>query len=484
MARPAGPDLLGAAFLLAGIAWAAPGAAQAVAADSGSVLGGMAPTRSPAPPPDSSGPGLPPPPSLASWADRSWDLLADRSAADAGAFSRDGLLLRFHEDIDAEYALDHVSSPFDWWEDGAWEARTDGVRYWSGSIDHLQMTDGAQVKVRVPLGRDWAFGFRYDRESAPPLDRNLLRVRIGREPDRGFGAWFGASLQPVKPDRDLELGIGWAGEGTRLQVALEALDGFSNLIYTGIGVYEGFSPRAVEYDGFPLGIRGSGAVAGPGSVRLSLHAGVQLPTTLRVYEQEAPDRGFRQEEDFQMVGVLVDAPVSPGLEVGGLATLVRTERSREPLPDGEPEDRFRLHESTTRLGLLARAWPASSLQVKAWAAREWRPQRRWDTRAPDDALDHLDRGWIGSIALDHRTTRHLRLRGAWDFDFREVPRGDGRLPGRESLARNNHRFRLEGAWVLEGRFELAVGFRLDGDGDRYLDRGPFDGGHGRLILHW
>ncbi len=484
MARPAGPDLLGTVFLLTGLAWAAPGVAQGVPADSGGVPDptGAASVPSAESPPDSSSLGVPP--SLASWADRTWDLLADRSAADAGAFSRDGLLLRFHEDIDAEYALDHISSRFDVWEDGAWAARTDGVRYWSGSIDHLQMTDGAQVKVRVPLGRAWAFGLRYDRESAPPLERNLLRVRIGREPARGFGAWLGASLQPVKPDRDLELGIGWAGEGTRVQVALVALDGFSNLIYNGIGVYEGFAPRAVDYDGLSLGVRASAAVATPGAVRLSLHAGVQLPTTLRVYEQEAPDRGFRQEEDFQMVGVLADIPLLPALEVGGLATLVRTERSREPLPDGEPEDRFRLYESTTRLGLLARARPTSSLQLKAWAAREWRPQRRWDTGTPEEALDYLDRGWIGSIGLHHRTTRHLRLRGAWDFDVREVPRGDGRLPGRESLARNNHRFRLEGAWVLESRFELALGVRLDGDGDRYLDRGPFDGGHGRLIIHW
>ncbi|HSM06230.1 MAG TPA: hypothetical protein VK858_16540, partial [Longimicrobiales bacterium] len=244
------------------------------------------------PPTDGPGRPLPPPPSLASWADRTWDLLADRSAGDAGAFSRDGLLLRFHEDIDAEYALDHVSSPFDWWEDGAWEARTDGVRYWSGSIDHLQMTDGGQVKVRAAVGGDWAFGFRYDRESVPPLDRNLLRVRIGLDPARGFGAWFGASLQPIKPDRDLELGVGWTGDRTRIRLSVHALDAFSDVIYTGIGVDEDFAARAVDYDGVPLGVRGSLALEAPGTLRLSVHGGVELSPTLRVFEQAAPERGF------------------------------------------------------------------------------------------------------------------------------------------------------------------------------------------------
>jgi hypothetical protein len=38
--------------------------------------------------------------------------------------------------------------------------------------------------------------------------------------------------------------------------------------------------------------------------------------------------------------------------------------------------------------------------------------------------------------------------------------------------------------VREGRIEIALGVRFDTDGDRYLDRGPFDGGHGRLVVYW
>ena len=86
-------------LLLSWLVPASPGAGQ----DVREAAFRPAPPADYTPPTDGPGRPRPPPPSLASWADRTWDLLADRSAGDAGAFSRDGLLLRFHEDIDAEY---------------------------------------------------------------------------------------------------------------------------------------------------------------------------------------------------------------------------------------------------------------------------------------------------------------------------------------------------------------------------------------------
>lgn len=169
-----------------------------------------------------------------------------------------------------------------------------------------------------------------------------------------------------------------------------------------------------------------------------------------------------------------------------MATLLRARRDRTPLAQGDPEDAFELAEETTSAGVFARALPWPSLEVRVLALRSWRPERRTPSGPASAApeVDYLDRAWSGQLLLGHRTTRHLRLRAAWDFDFREVVRGEGQVPSLESLARNNHRARFEAAWVREGRFELAVGVRVDTDGDRYLNRGPFDGGHGRLVVFW
>jgi hypothetical protein len=425
-------------------------------------------------------------PTLFEWADRSWNLLADRSAASVGGFSREGLLLRFHPDFDAEYALDLISSRFDPWQDAGWAGRSDGLRYWSGSINHRYMIDGAQAKVRFPLGSGWSVGVRYDRESNPALDRDLLRAEVAWGRPRGLHAFLGASLQADKPDRDLVMGVGWRAEVAAVQVELHALDAFSDVIYNSLGVDPAFSDAAVDYAGAPLGLRASTRLGRPEGLGVSLEAGVQLPTTLRLYEQEAPERGFDQDEELVLVGVSADYPVLPTLRLGGVATLLRAERERTPLAEGDPEDAFHLTEETIALGVQASALPWPSLEVRGMAARSWRPERRIPSGSGSAApsVDYLDRAWSGQIRLAHRTTRRLRLRGAWDFDFREVVRGEGQVPALEPLGRDNHRARIEAAWVRSGRFELTLGVRFDTDGDRYLNRGPFDGGHGRLVIFW
>ncbi len=433
-------------------------------------------------------------PTLSEWADRSWNLLADRWAAREGGFSREGLLLRFDSGFDAEYALDLISSRFDPWDDAGWAQRSNGLRYWSGSINHRVMTDGAQAKVRVGVGGRFSLGVRYDRETNPALNRDLLRAEVAWGGATGFHTFLGASLQAEKPDRDLVLGAGWRGPTVAARLELHALDAFSNVIYNGLGVDPAFADEATDYDGMPLGIRASTRVGKPDGLGLSLEAGFQLPTTLRRYEQEDPDRGWVQDEDFAMVGVAADVPLGSRVRVGGMATLLRAHRDRTPLADGDSEDAFELTEETIQVGLQATALPWPSLEVRGWAARSWRPERRTPTASGEGpesgapgtgpTVDYLDRAWSGQLQLAHRTTRHLRLRGAWDFDFREVVRGEGQVQSLEPLGRNNHRARIEAAWVRAGRFELTLGVRFDTDGDPPFDRGPFDGGHGRLVIYW
>ena len=43
------------------------------------------------------------------WSDRTWLYLLDRGAVDGGRLSDQGMLMRFHPDIDDEYAVDAIS---------------------------------------------------------------------------------------------------------------------------------------------------------------------------------------------------------------------------------------------------------------------------------------------------------------------------------------------------------------------------------------
>ncbi len=59
----------------------------------------------------------------------------DRGGSFNGRLSNRGILQRFNERMDSEYDLDVISSAFALPEQYAWYQRSNGARFWAGSID-------------------------------------------------------------------------------------------------------------------------------------------------------------------------------------------------------------------------------------------------------------------------------------------------------------------------------------------------------------
>ena len=430
--------------------------------------------------------------SLSSWGDRTWLLLADRRAAETELADGQGLLLRFHPDFDGEIVLDHLSSPFTPLDDHAWRRRENGVRYWTGSINHLVMTDGLDAKVRIPVTGAWSFGLRYTRETNPALARELVRPEVswtgggGNGGASGYRAYLGASLQPRKPDRDVYAGVAWSGDRGRWDASVHALDAFNDFIFGGLGVDRAFTTETVSYGERPWGLRLSGEARLAAGTRLEVEGGLLLRGRFRVTEVEDPSLGFRQEDGFEQLGLLLEQRVGAAVRAGFVATHVEALQDRTPLEGipGGSGHRFELRERTLRAGAFLLADVAPRLRAQAWGGREWRKENRDGTADPEDAVDYLDRSWWGMLQVDYRLGRIYNGAVAWEMDFRDVVRGSGQVPSLDSLDQDNQRLRFDFGWRVAERFRLEAGFRLDTDGDPRYDRSRFDGGHGRVVLHW
>jgi hypothetical protein len=418
------------------------------------------------------------------WAERTWLLIADRGAADGGRLTDRGILIRFHEQIDAEYVLDNVSARFGLTDEYAWWQRSSGVRYWTGSVNHQDLISGFEVKAPVELGRGWTVAARFDKEDTPPINRNFVRIGFRKQWRSGPFIVFGGSLQSFKPEIDLTAGGGFKDPGGEARLTLTWLDAFNDAIYQGLVVYEGFADTAVDYEKQAFALRASVERRVGRHLRVEADGAVKIPSQIRAYRQVAPDSGFRQEEEFAFVGGLLEWAFSPQLSAGAFASWTRAVTDRTPLPQGEPEDDYRLVEETTRLGGYALWQLLPRWRIEAWVARERRPERRTFRSGAGEDVDYEDRSWLGQFAVLYRALSGFRADAAVEMDLRDVIRGDRQVPATESLGQHNTRLRLEVGWNFATSFQLAVGYRIDLDGDDHTDHGSFDGAHGRFVLHW
>ena len=420
---------------------------------------------------------------IAGWAEETWLLILDRGGADGGRLTERGILLRFHEGIDAEYWADQISTRYGLVDEYRWQTSASGARFWSGSINMVDMIDGFEIKAPASLGRGWTAAVRFDQGRSPPIDRNLLRLRFTKTWGRPF-VFFGGSLHAYKPELDLTLGAGLADPGGRTTVSLTWLDSFSDAIYQGLEVWEGFADTAIDYERQAFALRAAVERRLGRHFRAEVDAAVMLPARIRAYAQVAPDSGFVQREEFAFAAGLVEWAFTPRLAVGGIAHWVRAVTDRSPLPDGGAENDYLLTEETTRLGAYVLWRPLRDWRFESWVTHEWRPERRDYRGGAGDDVNYEDRAWRGSTGVTYRAPAGFRAEAAFEMDLRDVIRGDGQVPAQESLDHHNTRIRLEIGWEFGNTLRVEAGYRIDLDGDDYQDKSWYDGAHGGFILHW
>jgi hypothetical protein len=420
------------------------------------------------------------------WSGRTWLYLLDREAVDGGRLNDQGMLMRFHSAIDDEYAVDDISVFPALGDEYAWLTAPDGARYWAGSINHRDLIAGLDVKAAVPLGRGWRAQFAFEKEDRPGLTRNTPRIGFEKRWSPGAFAFAEGTLSPLKPDMDVTVGGGWGDEAGALQASFTLLDAFADVIYQGLVVYPGIADTATDYERRPYALRGTAHRQIGRHLRVELDVGGSPASTVRAYRQVAPDSGFRQDEMFGMAAGLVEWTTLGWLRVGATGTLVRAVLDRSPLPQGRPEDDFRLLERTTQLGGYVLAQPSPRWRIESWLLREHRPQTKAFRDGALDDVDYEDRAWRSQTFVRWLARFGLKAEVALEMDLRDVIRGEVlEVPSVEGdLARHNTRLRLELGWRFGNRFWLDGGYRMDLDGDTGTDHGSFDGAHGRFVMFW
>lgn len=426
---------------------------------------------------------------LRGWDERLWLTIFDRRGSYFGRASDRGILQRFNERMDLEYHIDALSYGFSPLETYGWYQRESGARFWAGSINHLELIQQGDFKAAVPLGETWAVDarFRYDRTL--DAERSLVSVRFRHTmfSDRGE-AFVSGTIQPIKPEADLELGFSWLVAGGKVTAAVGSLDSFSDFIYLDLGA--SIADTVLDYGPHPF----TGRVA----VELPLGRGWRVegyglamtPTRVLARRNSNPQEGFEQEERFAYGGGLVEWSSAPRTALGGYATAVRARVGRSPLSAGSREDAFDLREKTLEAGVFGIHRFSDRLTLESWLARTWRMEER--TR-PDTAVapnvDYEDRAWSSRSTLSYRARSGFRIDIGLDILARAITR-PGPVPGIGQLGKDNSRLRFGFGWHVGSRAFFLAGLNIDLDdntgwgGEDSVVSIPFDGAYGRFTLYW
>lgn len=416
---------------------------------------------------------------LRGWEEQVRLTIFDRGGSFDGRLSDRGMLQRFNERMDSEYDLDVISSSFPLTEEYAWYRRTNGARFWSGSIDEVRLIQHGDFKASVPLGGTWAADVLFNYRETLTANRALpwLGFRHTLSPN-GTQVFLRGTLHAFKPDTDLELGVVLTPGRGRLTLALAALDVFSDFNFQVLEPNPSVVDTSLNYTKHPFTIRAGLDLPLGREFRTEAYALYLTPTEVVAQSQLLPGEGFTQGERYAYAGGLIEWAPSATTAMGLLATWLRATTDRTALSLGQPTDDFELTEETSRVGLYAmhRLWQRIGLE--AWIARVWRNEDRVrpdPTVAPSTSYN--DRTWAGRNSFIYRADRGFRGELGLDFTLRDTS-GPTPVPTLTPLAHDNVRLRFDLGWHFGSRALFLVGANLD------LDDGGFDGAHGRFMLTW
>jgi len=420
---------------------------------------------------------------LDGWAEQAWLTILDRDAAYGGRLSANGILQRFHPRIDPDYEITKIRFRFDVLDDYRWYRRVNGARYAGGSNTTHSMAVDAEFKQSVSLGGAWSANAHYNKQTYPELERSLVRLGFARAPPDGMFEFIEATLTPLKPSADVEVGAGWRRGRTRATLSLAVLDAFNDLIYQGLGTV-GVSPdTALDYERQPVMLRANLDIPLGARFRFEGHGGYLRPSLVRAYVQAVPDSGFRQKESYGFVGAMLEWMVSPRVTSSAFATYINAITDRQPLAYGRPIDDFWMTERTTRVGAHLVARLAPRWVFHTWVQRMWRPEWRVYRAAGAADVNYEDVSWSGQAELKYGGQEGLTLSTSLDVDERQVVRGAGQVPAFEPLGRSNHEMRVEFGWRFPTQTAFTLGLSIELD-PGISKRAWFGGAQGRFVLYW
>ncbi len=422
---------------------------------------------------------------LKGWEEYARTTIQDRTGSFFGRLAEQGILQRFgHRELDAEYDLDLVSFSPSLEEEYRWYGRENGVRFWTGSINHLHLVQNAQFKATVPLSSSWAAAAQVYHQRTLQAHRSLVRLTVRHDlRPRRLQLVFSGTLKDDKPDTDLEAGLVVMGSGGSATVAFGVLDPFNDFITQTLGV-EYLTDSIVDYTTQPFSGRVSVEWSLSRNLRLEAYALAVTPSSVRVSLSSDPAAGFSQDERYGYAAGLLEWTPNAATAIGVLATWVRSRIARSSASGARPADNFELTESETRWGLYAIHRFSSRFSAEGWVSRVIRPEDRL-YRDPGAGVDarYRDRAWTGRVSGTYQAPSGFRGELGLDFVARGIP-DPGAVPDRAFLADNNYRLRFDLGWRFGSRALFVVGSNIDLDKDNGTAIGTFDGGHGRFTFYW
>ncbi len=421
---------------------------------------------------------------LRQWNERHKLTIFARSGSLFGRLSDEGILQRFADQVDDEYDLDFISSSFSLTEVYRWYHQDNGARFWTGSINSVQLVQEADLVASIWFGESWGGQVRFFHQRTQQARRSLPQVEVRRKLFGGRAqAYLYSTLNDEKPDIDMELGFVWFAGAGELTFAVAALDLFNDFIFQTLEPVALTADTLLDYTKHPFTGRVALDVRLGRQFRAEAYALGMSPTRLVVEVRPNPDSGFVQDERYAYAGGMIEWGPSQQTGLGLFATWVRARLDRSPLPDGRPEDNFDLTEKTAQVGVYGIHRFARRFETEAWLARVWRTEERV-TPDPSAAanLDYEDRAWAGRGSLIYRACRGFRGELSLDLLAREAV-GPSTQPGSRFVDRDNFRLRVDVGWHFSQRAFLVIGANLDLDGD-LSGESFFDGAHGRFALYW
>jgi len=409
---------------------------------------------------------------LSVWANDVWLDLLDREGTMRGPLAEEGIFQRFHERMDAEYALDVRTGLFSAAEDARWAVSGDGIRAATSSISHPHVLNHLEWRQRFSVSGSLGLLADYRRDHSFTDRRDHTRLGLSWTDEGRWTVWSRIGVHFFKPAADLEVGATrtWpldAGNSWLLEVRIAALDVFSDLVFVRLGVDPLDVEAQLDHAGLPLAARAF-LERRARRWRLELHGGGSTVVQSRVSFPSGAKAPFDLTERVGFAGALLEVTPAKGLSVAGYGRVARA-LTRHDYPWWSAPS-LRIVERTEAAGAHLRQRLAPDLALEAELHGVWRPEARL---LGPGSVRHRDRELYGALALVRRSDSGWtgQLRYAW------LDRQAGVLL--PDVGGFNHRLVTEAGYRTAAGFEVSGGFRWDLD---ELGGHTFDGAQLRLSV--
>lgn len=439
---------------------------------------------------DATPPSRPPGATLEGWADRVHIALRDKRHAHGGLFYDRGVLRRLTPAMDHEYALDLELYGYTLRDDAQWYAAPLAFRTHMGSIHRSRFATASHFRNRIALRPRHTVTLTGLLQEDLSAERAF--VEVGYQYQTGaHQLGFRQTVGSYKPDLDFGFNYAFASPTLgNVRVEATVLDLANNFIFDTLGADPVLEDTVRSYRRAPRYVTAQWMSPTWRRLRAEFHLGLQPRARADVHAQSQPHHRFTWEDQFHMMGGLVEADLS-AITAGAIYRETRS-RIRRTTPTGSAFTSDFTTAQTSRTVsayVLARIW---TLDLEAWGHLETYRDRQdgtdFDQASLDEAMNYRE----------HRTALHIRLgrvppdrglRLALDYLLDSRGANDDIAVMNRYLSfphyTPNGRFALQVGYAFSRRAYVIVGAAFDAGGDPfYGDRGltRYDGGFGRVVV--